>query len=51
MKEQYYKIEVTTNNISKNYVVSAIHELQAKNRLAKKLKYTNIAKMNVNVIE
>lgn len=52
MNEKYYKIEIITNNISKNYIVSATRELQAKDRLTKKLKlkYTDMNKMNVNII-
>ena len=52
MKEHYYKIEITKNNISKSYIVSAIHELQARDRLLKELKleYTDISKMSINII-
>lgn len=52
MNEKYYKIEVITNNISKNYIVSATHELQAKDRLIRnlKLKDTDMNKMNINII-
>ena len=52
MNEQYYKIEIIINNISKNYIVSATHKLQAKDKLIRnlKLKNTDINKMNVNII-
>ena len=53
MNEQYYKIEIITNNKSKNYIVSATQELQAKDRIIRnlKLKHTDVNKMKVNIIE
>lgn len=52
MTEQYYKIKITTNSTPKNYIVSALHELQAKNRLIKelKLKYNDIAQIKNNAM-
>lgn len=52
MEEQYYKIEITTNNIPKSYVVSATHELQARDRLVKELKleYTDIKNIRTHLM-
>lgn len=51
MNEKYYNIEITTNSASKTYVVSATHELQARDRLFKELKLEYADIKNITVKE
>lgn len=52
MNEKYYKIELIYKNFSKSYVVSALHKLQAKERLINNLnlKYSDINQIKINTL-
>lgn len=52
MNEKYYKIELIFKNFSKSFVVSALHELQAKERLINSLKlnYSDINQITINAL-
>ncbi len=52
MNEKYYKIQLICKNFSKSFVVSALHKLQAKERLISslKLKHSDIDQITINVL-
>ena len=52
MNEKYYKIQLICKNFTKSFVVSALHELQAKERLINSLnlKYSEIKQITINAL-